>query len=92
MNHQSLAEIFKALGDKNRVAIIELLKTGEMHANDLLAHLEISQPTLSHHMHSLSEAGVVIPHKEGKFVRYSLNEEVRLAIERFITMEEREDA
>jgi len=87
MNNHTLAEIFKALGEKNRVAIIELLKNGAMNASDLLAHLEISQPTLSHHMHSLSEAGIVIPRKEGKFVRYALNEEVRLAIEKFITME-----
>lgn len=87
MNNHALAEIFKALGEKNRVAIVELLKTGEMHASDLLIHLEISQPTLSHHMHSLCEAGVVIPHKKGKFMRYSLNEEARRAIEKFITME-----
>lgn len=91
MNHQSLAEIFKALGDKNRVTIVELLKTGDIRASDLLIHLEISQPTLSHHMHSLCEAGVVIPHKEGKFMRYSLNEEARRAIEKFITVEKRGD-
>lgn len=87
MDHQILVEIFKALGDKNRVSIIELLKTGDMRASDLLSHLEISQPTLSYHMHSLCEARIVIPHKEGKFMRYSLNEEARLAIEKFITME-----
>lgn len=87
MNHHDLAKIFKALSDKNRVAIVELLKHGEMCASDMLSHLEISQPTLSHHMHILYEYGIVHGRRDGKWMRYSLNEEARLSIERFIAVQ-----
>lgn len=68
------AEIFKALGDENRLQIMEMLKSGEKCACKLLEALEIGQPTLSHHMKILCEAELITGRKEGKWTHYSINE------------------
>ena len=47
--------------------IIELLRHGEKCACKLLEELNISQPTLSHHMKILCDAGIVVGRKEGKW-------------------------
>lgn len=65
--------MLKAVTDENRLHIIELLKQGERCACVLLESLHFSQPTLSHHMKVLCEAGLVKGRKEGKWVYYSLD-------------------
>ena len=67
------ARLFKALADENRLHILELLQRGERCACVLLENLHLSQPTLSHHMKILCDAGVVTGRKEGKWVYYTLN-------------------
>ena len=64
--------IFKALGDENRIRILQLLHGGEMCACRLLEALNISQPTLSHHMKILCDAGIVTGRKDGKWTHYSI--------------------
>ncbi|MEX1308339.1 MAG: metalloregulator ArsR/SmtB family transcription factor [Eubacteriales bacterium] len=64
----------KALSDENRIKILELLKPGNVCACELLERLQITQPTLSHHMKILVESGLVLPKKDGKWVRYSLDQ------------------
>ena len=73
MDEQSLALVFKAVGDRSRVNILRQLSEGEKCANDLLAALSVGQPTLSHHMQILCISGLVTSRKEGKWVRYALN-------------------
>ena len=73
MNETDIAQICKALGDPNRLKIIEVLSGGEMCACKLLEHFEITQPTLSHHMKILCECGLVDTRKDGKWSHYSLN-------------------
>lgn len=70
----SAARIFKALGDENRLRILVALRDGEMCACDLLEDLSITQPTLSHHMRQLCDAGLVTGRKNGKWVYYSIDE------------------
>lgn len=72
MDEKKLAVLLKALGDENRIRILRLLRQGEKCACRLLEELEISQPTLSHHMKILCEAGIVCAHKDGKWMRYSI--------------------
>ena len=72
--YQNRAVIFKALGDENRWKILDILKGGEKCACVLLNKLEISQPTLSHHMKILCDAGLVTGRKEGKWTHYSISE------------------
>lgn len=72
-SNQMTARIFKAMGDENRLTILSLLKTGERCACRIQEALNISQPTLSHHMHILLDAGLVSARKEGKWIYYSLS-------------------
>ncbi len=63
----------KALSDPNRLVILEQLKGGERCACNLLELLKITQPTLSHHMRILCEAGLVSCRRDGKWMHYRLN-------------------
>lgn len=66
-------EIFKALSDKNRLLILDMLSCGEMCACDIMEGLELTQPTISHHMKILQHAGLIDSRKRGKWVIYSIN-------------------
>lgn len=74
MEQQQRALLFKALSDINRLTILDELKNGEQCACKLLEKLEISQPTLSHHMKQLVEQELVLARKEGKWIHYHRNE------------------
>ncbi len=67
--------LFKTLGDSNRVRIVHLLMGSEMCATEILEQLEISQPTLSHHMKLLTDADLVKSRREHTMTFYSLNKE-----------------
>ena len=69
------ALIFKALGDENRIRILKLLGSGEKCACRLLEEIDVTQPTLSHHMKILCDAGLVTGRREGKCMHYSVSEE-----------------
>ncbi len=73
MEYGETAKLFKALGDENRLYILSMLQHGERCACVLLEHVNLSQPTLSHHMKILCETHLVTSRKEGKWVYYSLN-------------------
>ncbi|EOC99693.1 ArsR/SmtB family transcription factor [Caldisalinibacter kiritimatiensis] len=66
-------EIFKALADVNRLMILDMLSCGEMCACEIIEGLELTQPTISHHMKILQKAGLVKGRKEGKWMKYSIN-------------------
>lgn len=72
MEERKVASLFKALGDENRIHILKLLRNGEKCACKLLEELNISQPTLSHHMKILCDAGIVTGRREGKWMHYSI--------------------
>ena len=72
MDQRKTALIFKAFCDENRVRILNLLRGGEKCACRLLEEMSISQPTLSHHMKILCDAGLVTGRKEGKWMHYSI--------------------
>ena len=65
--------IFKALSDPNRLTVVKLLMDGETCACKLLEKLDITQPTLSHHMGILVKSELVHGRKEGQGVCYFLN-------------------
>ncbi|WP_182188411.1 ArsR/SmtB family transcription factor [Pectinatus frisingensis] len=66
-------KIIKALADPKRLRIIDILSCGEYCACKLLEEFEITQPTLSHDMKVLIDAGIVNARQEGKWTNYSLN-------------------
>ncbi len=86
MNAKKAATIFKAFCDENRIRIIQLLQTGEKCGCNLLEDIQVSQPTLSHHMKILCDAEIVKSRKEGKWTHYSLSEEGMLQAIRYLQM------
>ena len=84
MNSIDVALICKALGDSNRLQIVKMLSEGEKCACNLLERFEITQPTLSHHMKTLCDCGLVEVRREGKWSHYSLNCETLAAFQAFI--------
>lgn len=75
MDNKRIATIFKAFCDENRLQILDLLRDGERCACSILDEMQITQPTLSHHMKILCDSGVVIGRKEGKWMHYSISED-----------------
>ncbi len=67
------AKIFKAFCDENRLRILAMLQSGEKCACVLLEKMNITQPTLSHHMKILCDSGIVSFRKEGKWTYYSID-------------------
>ena len=68
-------KVLKALSDAKRLRIVDMLSRGEMCACRILEAFQITQPTLSHDMKVLVEAGVVKDRREGKNTFYRLNRE-----------------
>jgi len=65
---------FKALGDETRQRILGLLSAREMCVCEIISALEMTQPTTSHHLKILEDAGLLDSRKEGKWVIYSLRD------------------
>ena len=77
-NHRSvdmnqLTELFKALSDPSRRQILECLKVKPKTPSELLEEMDISQPTLSHHLDILKRVNLIEGVREGQFIVYSLN-------------------
>ncbi len=75
---EHLARVFKALGDPTRVRLLSLIAaqpTREACICDLVDPVGLSQPTVSHHMKQLVEAGLVVREQRGKWAFYGLVEE-----------------
>ena len=84
MNEIDVVLICKALGDTNRLKIVEMLSDGEKCGCKLLEAFNITQPTLSHHMKILCDCGMVVAHREGKWSHYSLCSETLKAFKDYI--------
>ncbi len=67
-----LAGIAKALSDSNRIEILRMLiqQEGALCACDIVEHFDLSQPTVSHHLKVLKEAGLLRSAREGLWVFY----------------------
>jgi ArsR family transcriptional regulator len=68
-----LADRFRALADPTRVAIVNRLSgADELCVCDLTAAFDLSQPTVSHHLKILREAGLVESSRRGTWAYYRL--------------------
>ncbi|MBI2267283.1 MAG: winged helix-turn-helix transcriptional regulator [Armatimonadetes bacterium] len=69
------ARLFKALGDETRIEIVSLLANAgkELCACEIEAHFDLSQPTISHHLKILREAGVITAERQGLWIYFKLN-------------------
>lgn len=77
-------DIFQAIADPTRRAIILLLATGSMTPNHLAEHFNTSRQAVSRHLQILSECEVVRAESLGREMVYSINSEKMKDIEKWI--------
>jgi len=72
---EATAAIFRALGDATRVRIVNVLATSDepVCICNLVEPLELTQPTVSHHMKKLLDVGLVEREQRGKWAYFTLN-------------------
>ena len=75
---KQMAEVFKALGDANRMYLIYLLASDgkeRICVTELAEQLGISQPAVSRHLSTLRHAGIVKAEKDGNHIYYTFDRE-----------------
>jgi ArsR family transcriptional regulator len=87
---RQLAQAFKALSDPVRLRLLSIIAaapSGEACACDLTAPVGKSQPTVSHHLKVLREAGLVTSRKHGTWVHYRAVPEQLAALRQVLAAE-----
>ena len=82
----TFAALFKALGDETRLDILGFLAAadGEVCACEIEDHVRsLTQPTISHHLRLLREAGLVTAERRGTWVYYAVDRSVRVQLAQF---------
>jgi ArsR family transcriptional regulator, arsenate/arsenite/antimonite-responsive transcriptional repressor len=85
---ERLARTFKALGDSTRVRLLSLIAAhdgGEACICDLIDPVGLAQPTVSHHMKQLADAGLVSREQRGKWAYYRIVNDALTALATAIT-------
>ena len=85
------ATLFRALSDPTRVKIVNLLARSDepVCVCEFVPAVQLSQPTVSHHLKKLTEAGLLEREERGKWAYYSLSGE---AVERLASLVEFKEA
>jgi len=72
-----VSKVAKALSDETRCKIFELIaRSKEISCKEITEKIGLRQPTISHHLKTLQESGLVNVRKEGQFHYFSVNKEV----------------
>jgi len=74
MTSRRMTKVFKALSDKTRQDILQLLEDQAYTVGEIVAKFDLSQPTISRHLSVLKEADLVIDQRRGQNVIYRLND------------------
>src|SRR5208282_1165644 len=72
LEQPSTKRIFRALSDRTRLRILNLLQGDELCVCHLVAVLDVPQPTASRHLSYLRKAGLVVARKEGLWMHYRM--------------------
>jgi DNA-binding transcriptional ArsR family regulator len=67
-----MTDVFRALADPTRRAILDLLRGGSRTSGEIAEQFGSSWPTISRHLGVLRDAGLINAEKEGQFMRYEL--------------------
>jgi ArsR family transcriptional regulator len=67
---------FEALADQTRREILKYLSNNDMTAGEIAANFNMSKPSISHHLSVLKRSNLIISHRAGQEIIYSLNKEV----------------
>ena len=82
-NYSKYALYMKALSDETRARIFDMLSGGELCACKILEEFNITQPTLSYHMKTLCDSGLVNGRREGVWMKYSINRDGLAELRKF---------
>ncbi len=87
---ESTAALFKAIGDPARVRIVNLLASsrGAVCACEFEPALGLSQPTVSHHLKKLTDAGLLDRDQRGKWAFFSINPEAAAKLAGLLDLKE----
>jgi len=76
MTPKEIERISKALGDPNRLKILEEIKKNcSLQCSNITGMLNLAQPSISHHVKQLVDAGLIIPCKDGRNMSYTIDKE-----------------
>jgi hypothetical protein len=81
-NARELARLLKVIADESRLRILGLLAEGPLVGKEIAARLDLTPPTVSHHMRKLVDAGIVTATSDAQMQRYALNGDLLLAMRR----------
>ena len=91
-NEKSLRELedfFAALGDATRLKMLKIIADEELCSCEVMAALELTQPTTSHHLGILERAGLLSSRRNGKWVFYKIaNSQVKNVITKGVNLME----
>ena len=78
MNAKKAEKISKALADPNRLLILKEIKKQRecMYCSDLNEVVDLAQPSIAHHLKLLTDTELITYEKEGRQVKYTLNNQV----------------
>ncbi|TLV00698.1 ArsR/SmtB family transcription factor [Dyadobacter luticola] len=78
MEVRKVERISKALGDPSRIAILQQLREKEncLYCHEIQDFIDLAQPSISHHVKQLADADLIYTLKEGRNVKYKLNQTV----------------
>jgi DNA-binding transcriptional ArsR family regulator len=83
-------KLYKSLADPTRRQILSLLRDKDLTAGEIAAEFPMAFASVSHHLGTLKEAGLVLTVREGQFIRYSVNTTVfQELIQQMITLAQR---
>jgi len=87
---EATAALFQLLSDPARVKILNLLATsdGPVCACEFEPALQLSQPTVSHHLKRLTDAGLLERERRGKWAHFSINPDGVSQLERLVRITE----
>jgi ArsR family transcriptional regulator, arsenate/arsenite/antimonite-responsive transcriptional repressor len=87
---EATATLFRALADPARVKILNLLATSEapVCACEFEPALGLAQPTVSHHLKKLTEAGLLEREERGRWAYFSLNREALALVGGLVELQE----
>ena len=70
-----LIDFGKVLADQTRQEIMKVCCCQKLTVTEIVAKVNLTQPTISHHLKVLRDAGLVMAHRKGKEIYYTLNQE-----------------
>ena len=77
MNARAVAQALKALGDPKRLRMAQVIAAaGELSCGEVAERFDLSQPTISHHLRKLVDAGVLTVREAGQHRFISINRRV----------------